>query len=164
MVRKALALAAALLGAFHVWLFAGQVWNGELIDLALISRWIIAASLVGALHSLHRRGVSMVRGRQAVAVWLLAALLHGPALARDIEVVAPSIPAVVTTLAQVVTGLTIAGTVLLVLFALRNRRVAVLQQLAFGLDAPAFVGALPPRSFLRFAPRPPPIPRFSSLR
>lgn len=156
MVRKTLTLAAALLAAFHVWLFAGQVWGGELVDLALVSRWVIAAGLVAALFSLYRRGVSIIRGRQAVAVWLLAALLHGPALARDLEVVAPSMPEVVTTLAQVVTSVAAAGTLLLVLFALRFGRTAAALRLVSTSHAPSFAGALPPHSFLTFAPRPPP--------
>lgn len=157
MVRKSLTFAAALLAAFHLWLFAGQVWAGDLVDLALVSRWIIAAGLVAALLTLRRRGVSVVRSRQAVAVWLLAALLHGPALARDLDVVAPSVPEVVATFAQIVTGLSVAGTGLLVLFSLRSGRAGVPALRALSsLDAPSFVGALPSRSFLRFAPRPPP--------
>ena len=157
MARKSLTLAAILLAAFHIWLFAGQVWGGELVDLALVSRWIIAAGLVAALLNLRRRGVSLVRGRQPVAVWLLAALLHGPALARDLDVVAPSMPEVVATLAKALTEIGVAGTVLLVLFALRRGRsgVPALRALS-SLHAPSFVGALPPRSFLLFAPRPPP--------
>lgn len=162
MVRRVLTVAAALLTAFHVWLFAGQVWSGDLADLALVSRWMIAAGLIGALASLHRRGVSMIHGRQAVAVWVLAALLHGPALARDIDSAAPSMPEVVGTLAQIVTSLTVAGTVLLVLFALRSGRATHSWRLSSSLDASEFIGALPPGSFLRFAPRPPPIPILGS--
>lgn len=156
-IRKFLTLAAALLAAFHLWLFAGQVWGGELVDLALVSRWIIAAGLVAALLHLRRRGVSLVRGRQPVAVWLLAALLHGPALARDLDVVAPSMPEVVATIAQTVTGLSVAGTLVLLLLALRRRRTGVpALRVLVTFDAPSFAGALPSQSFLRFAPRPPP--------
>ncbi len=157
MVRKSLTLAAALLAAFHIWLFAGQVWGGDLVDLALLSRWIIAAGLVAALLHLQRRGVSLVRGRQPVAVWLLAALLHGPALARDLDGVAPSMPEVAATLAQAMNGIAVAGTVLLIFFVLRRRRPGVPSLRALSsVDAPFLLGALPPRSFLRFAPRPPP--------
>lgn len=157
MVRKSLSLAATLLAAFHLWIFADQVWGGELVDLALVSRWIIAAGLIAALVNLRRRSLSLVRGRHAVSVWLLAALLHGPALARGADGVAPSMPGVVATLAQAMTGIAVAGTALLVLLALRLRGAGVpaLKALA-SLDAPLFVGALPPHSFLAFAPRPPP--------
>ena len=157
MVRKSLTLAVALLAAFHIWIFAGQVWGGELGDLALVSRWMIAAGLIAALVSLRRRGLSLVRGRHAVAVWLLAALLHGPALARGADGVAPSMPGVVATRSQAMTGIAVAGTALLVLLALRLRGAGIpaLKALAT-LPAPIFVGALPPHSFLPFAPRPPP--------
>ena len=157
MIRKFLTLAAALLAAFHVWLFAGQVWAGELVDLALVSRWVIAAGLVGALIHLRRRGVSLVRGRQPVAVWLLAALLHGPALARDLAVVAPSMPEVVATITQTVTVLSVAGSLVLLLLALRRGRSGVPTVQALSTrHASSFAGALSVHSFLRFAPRPPP--------
>jgi len=92
-----------------------------------------------------------------VAVWLLAALLHGPALARDVDVVAPSMPEVVATIAQTVTGLSVAGTLVLLLLALRRGGpgVPALRALSI-LDARWFVHALRPPSFLPFAPRPPP--------
>ena len=157
MVRRVLTLAAALLAVFHLWLFAGQMWAGELVDLALVSRWVIAAGLAGALPHLRRRGVSLIRGRQPVAVWLLAALLHGPALARDVDVVAPSMPEVVATIAQTVTGLSVAGTLVLLLLALRRGGpgVPALRALSI-LDARWSAHALRPPSFLPFAPRPPP--------
>jgi hypothetical protein len=158
MVRKSLTLAAALLAAFHLWLFAGQVWGGELVDLALLSRWVIAAGLVGALVHLRRRGVSLVRGRQPVAVWLLAALLHGPALARDLDVVAPSMPEVVATITQTVTGLSVAGTLALLLLGFRRVRSSAPALRALStLHAPSFAGARSAHSFLPFAPRPPPL-------
>ena len=157
MVRRVLTLAGALLAAFHVWLFAGQVWAGELVDLALVSRWAIAAGLIAALISLRRRGLSLVRGRHAVAVWLLAAMLHGPALARAADGVAPSMPEVVATLAQAMNGIAAAGTILLILFALRFRRAAAPALKALSpLDAHCFADALSAHSFLPFAPRPPP--------
>ena len=145
-----------MLAAFHVWIFAGQMWGGELVDLALVSRWMLAAGLIAALVSLRRRGLSLVRGRHAVAVWLLAALLHGPALARGTDGVAPSMPEVVATLAQAMSGIAVAGTVLLILLALRLRRPGVPALKLFSPDAPRFAGALPPHSFFSFAPRPPP--------
>jgi hypothetical protein len=158
MVRKSLIFAAVLLAAFHLWLFGGQVWRGELVDLALVSRWVIAAGLVGALLSLQRRGLSLIRGRQPVAVWLLAALLHGPALARDLDVVAPSMPEVVATITQTVAGLSVAGSLVLLLLALRRRRTGgPALRAIFTLHASSFAGALTPHPFLRFAPRPPPI-------
>ena len=156
MVRRSLGLAAALLAAFHAWIFLRQAWAGELVDLALVSRWVLAAGLFGALLSLRRRGLSVVRGRHAVAVWVLAGLLHGPAIARTVDGTGPSIPEVVATLAQAVTNVATVGTLLLVLLGLGIRRSTDPGFAAATLDAPTFVGALPPRSFLAFAPRPPP--------
>ena len=61
MVRRVLSAAAALLAAFHVWLFADQIVTGELGDIAVLSRWLIGAGLTAALVNLHRRGLSIVR-------------------------------------------------------------------------------------------------------
>jgi hypothetical protein len=156
MLRKTLPLLGALLMAFHVWLFVGQVWDGQFANLALASRWIIAAGLIAGLVNLHRRGVSVIRGRRPVAIWLVAAILHGPALARDVDVNA-AIPEVVATIARVAAGLTILGVVLLIGVAgLRRRDTSPLRALAV-LDTPIQVGARSSRSYLRFAPRPPPI-------
>jgi hypothetical protein len=155
-IRRSLNLAAALLAAFHAWIFLSQAWTGELVDLALVTRWVIAAGLFAALLHLRRRGLSVVQGRHAIAVWLLAALLHGPALAQNINDVAPPMPEVVATLAQVVSSVATLGTILLILFSLRTKRAQISLRPAARPDAPIFVGALPPRSFLRFAPRPPP--------
>jgi hypothetical protein len=72
--------AVAVLVLFHGWLFLSQVAGGELTDPGVALRWIVAGGLVTALSGLWRRGESLA-GRRAVAVWVLAALLHGPALA-----------------------------------------------------------------------------------
>lgn len=70
----------ATLALFHACLFVSQIARGDLADPGLALRWIVAGGLVAALVTLWRRGESPV-GRKAVAVWVLAALLHGPALA-----------------------------------------------------------------------------------
>jgi hypothetical protein len=157
MVRKGLTLIGVLLVAFHVWLFGSQLWNGQLADLALGVRWLIAAGLVAALANLRRRGLSAVWGRHAVALWVLAALLHGPAIARDVEIASPALPEVVATLSQTVISLTaLTGVLLIGLAGLRRRAAQPLRLLALAA-APVWPGALPPGSFLHFAPRPPPL-------
>lgn len=156
MVRRVLAAAAILLAAFHIWLFAGQLWSGELGDLALVSRWIIAGGLTAALLNLHRRGLSLVRGRHAVAVWLLAALLHGPALARSANVDSLSLPEVVATMAQTITAVGALATLLLLLVSFRAARsTAPAWRRLSAFDAPVSFAALA-RSLPQFAPRPPP--------
>ncbi len=156
MVRKTLTLTGALLVAFHIWLFGSQLWEGQLLDLTLATRWVIALGLAASLLHLHRRGISVFRSRQAIAVWLLTATLHGPALARDLNLTAPAIPEVVAILAQTTASLT--GLAAMVLFGLASLRRGHRPSLVWTprLDTPAVVGALPPGSFLRFAPRPPP--------
>ena len=71
---------AALVG-FHVWLLASQWSAGRLLtDPALLLRWAAALGLAAALIWLGRDGTSLV-SRRAIVIWLLAALLHGPAVA-----------------------------------------------------------------------------------
>jgi hypothetical protein len=155
-IRAAIGFAGATLVGFHAWLFASQIAAGRLEDPWLIFRWISAIALVSALVAVRRAGDSIF-GRKGVAIWVLAALLHGPALARELDVVAPSMPEVVATITQTVTVLSLAGSLMLLLLALRRGRRGVPALLAlFSLQAPSFAGALPAHSFLRFAPRPPP--------
>lgn len=157
MIRKGLTLIGALLVAFHLWLFGSQVWEGQLVDLALAARWLLAAGLVTALMQLRRRGLSMVWGRHAVALWVLAALLHGPAVARDLSIAAPAAPEVIATLAQSIINIGGIGMMLLLgLAGLRRRARQPLRRLALAAvpnDRRAFL----PGSFLHFAPRPPPV-------
>ena len=71
---------AALVG-LHVWILATQWSTGRLFaDPALILRWAAALGLAAALIWLGREGTSLV-SRRAIVIWLLAALLHGPAVA-----------------------------------------------------------------------------------
>ncbi len=116
MLRKILSGLGALLALFHVWLFAGQIWSGELADPGLLFRWLLAAGLIAALVGLRRQGAPLFFGRQAIAVWLLAALLHGPALATRLDDgFSPMVPEVVATIGQIASalaGLTLAIAVL----------------------------------------------------
>src|SRR5215212_8722411 len=79
MIRLSLALAGGALVTFHGWLFAAQVAAGRLDDPWLVFRWVAAALLVAALIAA-RRAESSIFGRKSVAIWVLAALLHGPAI------------------------------------------------------------------------------------
>jgi hypothetical protein len=100
----------------------------------------------------------MVWGRHAVALWVLAALLHGPAIARDVEIASPALPEVVATLSQtLISSLTaLTGVLLIGLAGLRRRTAQPLRRLALA-TVPVRPGTLPPGSFLHFAPRPPPL-------
>ncbi len=81
MFRRLAAALGGLLVLFHLWLFGSQLLDGRLTELGPVLRWLMAAGLVAALAGLHRSGGSLFRGRKAVSIWLLAALLHGPAMA-----------------------------------------------------------------------------------
>jgi hypothetical protein len=157
--RRVLLAAGALLALFHVWLFAGQAWEGQLSDPALLVRWLLAVGLVAALIGLRRQRASIYRGRKAVAIWVLAALLHGPAAAHRLDTLGePALPEFVATLTQLVGT---SGIVLALSWALgralRRRNSATLS----GRRIP--VSSRRTRisviyAFVRFAPRPPPIP------
>jgi hypothetical protein len=157
MLRRALSAAATLLVAFHVWLFARDAWTGDLVDLALVARWAAAAGLTWGLVALRRQGASLFRGRKAVAIWVLAALLHGPALAGPLDVAdLPVAPVVAASIAPAA-AVTLAG--LLVLLALTGARAQRLTTAAAvqSRTGHARLGALAPGSHLPFAQRPPPL-------
>lgn len=157
MIRKGLLGAGIALVLFHVWLLASQLWDGQLADVALLSRWLVAGGLTWALVHLRRRGHSIFVGRRAIAVWLLAALLHGPAVAERLSVLsAPAVPEIVTTLSQVALGVLIAGAAFLAGLLPAVRR-PVFSFLHVRGTARRLIGALPPDAFLSFAPRPPPV-------
>lgn len=151
--RSALAI-GALLGAYHLWLLGHQATSGELSDPATVLRWLVALVLVSGLAWLWRRGESML-GRPAVAVWVLAALLHGPALANDLAGATPALPEAVATVAQAAAAVAAAGLLLLAALVLAAAMPAPsLLALAF---APAAASASRERARqLCFLPRPPP--------
>jgi len=155
-LRKILAGLGALLALFHVWLFAGQIWSGRLSEPGLLVRWLLAAGLIAALAGLHRRGAPLVFGRQGVAVWLLAALLHGPALAARLDDgFAPMVPEVAATVAQIATA--IVGVALAAAVLLAGAVVTVAPALVFlaiGLRFPRRTAVVVARSGR--SPRPPP--------
>jgi hypothetical protein len=157
MIRRILLAAGGSLALFHVWLFAGQAWEGQLADPALILRWLFAAALVAALVGLRRQGASIFRGRNAVAIWLLAALLHGPAAAHRLDGLGePALPEFVSTFTQL---LVVSGAAFGLAWAFGRVRVR-----RFGAGAQARrVTSVQPRAglsagyrFPHLLPRPPP--------
>jgi len=121
-IRKSLAALGFLLVVFHGWLFAGQLWDGELADLGLIARWLLAAGLLVALRAVRKRGLSIFRSRSAIAIWVLAALLHGPALVERVGGGSPAIPDVVAALAPVAASAVVGSLLLLLALVLVARR------------------------------------------
>jgi hypothetical protein len=157
MIRAGLAIAGAALVGFHGWLFAAQVAAGRLEDPWLVFRWIAAVTLIAALVAVRRGGESIL-GRKSIAIWVLAALLHGPALASDLQAdfnsIAPE--TVVTTVLQLVSSAALAVSLwLLAGWLVQRRRSAPIRY----ATAPAFAvaGGRAPRSLRQFSPRPPPL-------
>lgn len=158
MIRRALLAAGALLALFHVWLFAGQVWDGRLSDPGVLSRWFVAGALVAALVALYRQGISIVRGRKAVAIWLLAGLLHGPAVARSIEGFGePALPEVVATLAPFAAATAAAGLAIALAWMGGRRRVAITPRAVRIPVVRVRARQSSAHAFSRFSPRPPPL-------
>ena len=159
MYRHALAVVGGLLVVFHVWLFGSQLWEGHLAEPGLALRWVVAAGLVAALVALRRSGASLIRGRQAVCIWLLAALLHGPAIADPGGQTAPALPETVRSVLQIAAASVITGLSLALLVALaswlilrpyESRRPVLVRRCASpGLERSS-----------RLAPRPPPVRSF----
>ena len=81
-LRAASVVTGAVLFAFHGWLFASQIADGRLADPWLLFRWIAAAGLIAALAAVRVRRGSIWR-KQGIAIWVLAAVLHGPAVAAN---------------------------------------------------------------------------------
>jgi len=157
MIRASLAVASAALVGFHGWLFAAQVAAGRLDDPWLVFRWIAAASLVAALVAV-RRGGAPVFGRKSIAIWVLAALLHGPAIAElQTDFNSFGLPeTVATTVVQMLASAALGTGLWLLAALLISRRRPTRVRYA---TAPVFVhaGGLAPRQSRHFSPRPPPL-------
>ena len=105
-----------------------------------------------------RRGGESICGRKSIAIWVLAALLHGPAIASDLqtdfnsfalpETVATSVLQLLSSAALGVSLWLLAG------LLLARRRVAAVRY----ATVPVFVaaGGLRPGALRQFSPRPPP--------
>ena len=155
MIRRTLSLVIAALIAFHLWVLGDQLWQGALSDPALAARWLVAGGLVWAAIALRRRGVSLVWGRRAVAVWSLTALLHGPAFLDSAARGEPILPEIAATLATI-TVVSAAGVGLVFLIAgLMARRRTPSGQLAV-LRRHFSSPQVQLRAFVVLSPRPPP--------
>lgn len=157
MFRRAAIASGGLLVLFHAWLLGHQLWDGQLLEPGLAFRWLVAAGLVAALAVLRRRGGSLVWGRQAVSIWLLAALLHGPAVAEaGLHPDSPALPEAVTALVQIAAASAALGLGLLLVAALLGRRTARLA-VRHADVADRRPRAMRATGAARFAPRPPPL-------
>lgn len=96
--------AVSFLVAFHAWLLALRLVEGQLGDPIVALRWLAALLLVAALASLRRAGVPLAWGRKGFAFWVLVVVLHWtatPAAERGVPVeeLLLKLPGTVVTLA-----------------------------------------------------------------
>lgn len=157
LARTTAVCSGALLLAFHGWLFANQAAAGRLEDPWLLFRWLVALGLTAALVAIRRNGRS-VWSRQGIAVWVLAALLHGPAVAGNAGHALDSLAlpeAVATSILQLVTAtaLTLTLWMLAGLLARRDRHTRLYASLAF---AHAGTGTFADGFSPPYSSRPPP--------
>lgn len=71
--------AAALvlpLSALHGWLLWLRISQGRLLEWRVALRWGVGALLLLTLQALRRRGVPLLWGRSALALWIVVLLLH----------------------------------------------------------------------------------------
>ena len=156
MLRRLPTALGGTLVLFHGWLLASQVWDGALSDPGLVLRWMVAAGLVMALAMLRRNGDSMFLGRKAISIWLLAALLHGPAVAGAAAAESPALPEAVTALLQIAAASIAVGLGLVLLIVLFGGGRLGRAFAALPGAGRAHVGALVLAQAPPFAPRPPP--------
>jgi hypothetical protein len=151
--RRLATLAWGALGVFHLWLLAGQAWNGG-VGSGELTRWAVALGLAGALVALRRRGGSLLGDRRITAIWALVALLHGPALAERAELSAQALAETPVVVVQAVCAAAGLGLALALttrdghMPLLRGGRIVPYWPLASRISD-ASVG-------FRFLPRPPP--------
>lgn len=72
-------VAVLLLSGFHAWLFWTHLSSGRLAEPAVASRWAVGLLLAGGFLALRRAAVPLIRGRRALALWVLVAFLHAHA-------------------------------------------------------------------------------------
>ena len=158
LIRRTLGLLGGALAAFHGWLFVAQAAAGRLDDPWLIFRWLAAASLVAALVLVHRSGQSD-RRRKSIAIWVLAALLHGPAVAANSDLTSIAVPeTVATSVLQLLSSAALVAGLWKLASLLRSRHRVTIRFATF-IPALSAAGHLAAGITPQFSPRPPPFRR-----
>jgi len=156
MFRRVVGAAGITLAIFHDWLLVGQLVDGRLGEPARLLRWLLAACLTAGLVALFRAGAPLLWGRKAMALWLLAAMLHGPATtALATPLGEPALTPTSSALLQSVADVIGLGLLLLTVGLRSTSRTVLMRQVAAAL-----MGAPTPpmhRGFtLAWCARPPP--------
>ncbi len=69
-------LATAVLLAFHAWILWERILDASIFQFDIVSKWAIAAVLLGIAFYLQRKGFSLFRGRHARYFWMFVLLIH----------------------------------------------------------------------------------------
>ena len=138
-------LAVLALVALHLPRLISRLRDASIVEPGVLLRWLLVPVVLAAFVALRRRGMSLMRGRAAVAVWLLVLLIHAAPMindgAHDLLIVAPVALALLAAVAEVVRRLAP---------AIARGKAPRRAPLSFALPAsPAF-------AFAGFLPRPPP--------
>ena len=158
LINRTMALAGGALALFHGWLFVSQAVAGRLGDPWVIFRWVAAAALIAALVTVHRRG-HLLWSRKGTAIWLLAALLHGPAIADNESFKIFALPeAAAASVLQLASSAGMAIGLWLLARLLAARRASALTFHAL-VPVVARADRFSPGHATRFSPRPPPLRR-----
>jgi hypothetical protein len=129
--------------ALHVPRLIERLRDASFTEPGVLLRWLLVPIVLGALLALRRRGVSLVRGRGALALWLLILLIHAlPAPGNPVLVA----PAPAAALALLLVAVSIAG-------ALRRTAERVLRRPVARVFA---LPSSPELALAGFSPRPPP--------
>lgn len=156
LINRTLAVAGGALALFHGWLFVSQAAAGRLGDPWVIFRWLAAGALIAALMVTHRRG-HVLWGRKAIALWLLAAFLHGPSMASTESVNTFALPeAAAASVLQLAASAGVAVGLWLLASLLAARRVSGLTFHAAVSDF-TIADHFSAGHAARFSPRPPPL-------
>lgn len=156
--RTTAGLAGTALVAYHGWLLASQLVDGRLSEPWLLTRWIVGAGLVVGLVAIRRTGSSLW-SHKAIAIWVVAALLHGPAVVAGYgdALSSPALPeAAATVVLQLATASAVLGLGLWLVFGLLGRNHGRPLNIRWLLAAAPASGRRAPGFTPPFCPRPPP--------
>lgn len=138
-------LVVLALVALHLPRLIARLRDASIVEPAVLLRWLLVPVVLGAFVALRRRHVSLLRGRAALAVWLLVLLIHAAPLASDgtheLLVAAPVALAILTAVAEVLR---------------RSGRGAPRRKSPRRAPATFVVPASPAFALAGFRPRPPP--------
>lgn len=155
-LRAAGQLAFGLLVAFHVWLLWTHIVVGKAFEPRTAVRWLVAVGVLAGFRALSRRGLPLVFGRRAVALWLLVLVIHCHAVwSGDVVTADLGVPETLHALAQLTGTISVLGALAIVLFATQAVAALDWRRRRF---VPASLSGVPSDGFTyRFAPRPPPL-------